>query len=182
MPQVYNAFLPAFSCNKRFGGFRVSLIPWPETNYQQRNKLARVIGGYSDRLALQRKEALREPDVPEIRPVARISQYANSRQRLSVQSLLLQSDFVDDSDQIAVSAQALKASDQQRDEGDHISTEVPALDDRMSLDGINEETLTPHGLEGLEDTGSELNPWMGFPGKDDVYGIPGLSGSLDAEY
>lgn len=101
-----------------------------------------------------------------------------------MQSLLLQSDFVDDSDQIAVPAQPTAASNPQRSDsgvGD-ASAEVPALDDRMSLDGIQEETMTPHGIEGLEDTGVELNPWMGFPGKDEVYGIPGLSGDLDQEY
>ncbi|KAK9425290.1 putative Zn(2)-C6 fungal-type domain-containing protein [Seiridium unicorne] len=155
-----------------------------------RNKLERIISGYSDRLALQNKEALREPDPPETRPSGRISQYANSRQRLSVQSLLLQSDFVDDSDQIAVPAQTSGPHNPRREDSNpksqgasaETSADVPALDDRMSLDEVPEETATPHGIEGYEETGVELNPWMGFPGKDDVYGIPGLSGDLDAEY
>ncbi|KAH6645251.1 hypothetical protein BKA67DRAFT_595694 [Truncatella angustata] len=139
-----------------------------------RNKLERIIGGYTDRLALQHKATFREPDPPEMRPPARLSQYATSRQRLSVQSLLLQSDFVDDSDQIAVPVPTPTFSNPTGD--------VPALDDRMSLDGVTEETTTPHGLEGFDDNGAELNPWMGFPGKDDVYGISGLSGGLDQEY
>jgi hypothetical protein len=147
----------------------------------KRIKLKRIIGGYSDRLALQHKEALREPDPPDAHPPARISQYASSRQRLSVQSLLLQSDFVDDSDQITVTTNAPWAGAGSRTHGD-AGAEVPALDDRMSLDGIPEETVTPHAIDGYGGTGIELTPWMGFPGKDDVYGIPGLSGDLDEEY
>ncbi|KAI1115654.1 hypothetical protein F5Y14DRAFT_110747 [Nemania sp. NC0429] len=42
-----------------------------------------------------------EPTPATSRPSTKISQYANSRQRLSVQSLLLQSDFADDSHEIA---------------------------------------------------------------------------------
>ncbi|KAK8075682.1 hypothetical protein PG997_010345 [Apiospora hydei] len=68
-----------------------------------RLKLERIINSYSARLALQHKEALNEPDPPEPQPTSRLSEFAKSRQKLSVQSLLLQSDFVDDSDEIAVS-------------------------------------------------------------------------------
>ncbi|KAI0126726.1 fungal-specific transcription factor domain-containing protein [Xylariales sp. AK1849] len=155
-----------------------------------KNKLERVIGSYSARLALQHKEALREPDPPGPRPSTKVSQYANSRQRLSVQSLLLQSDFVDDSDQIAVppskrtdgSFQNADAETTSRGSTLNYTSDVPPLDDRMSLDGVPEETVTPRGGEANDDVGLVLNPWMGFPGKDDVYGIPGLSGDLDEEY
>ncbi|KAI1874707.1 hypothetical protein JX265_004915 [Neoarthrinium moseri] len=157
-----------------------------------RNKLERIIGGYSARLALQHKEALREPDPPEPRPSDRISQYASSRQKLSVQSLLLQSNFVDDSDQITISPVARVTHGTRLDEegcgivqNDTLrnTTDVPGMDDRMSLDDVSEETKTPNAAEGGEEEVSfDLNPWMGFPGKDDVYGIPGLSGGLDAEY
>lgn len=124
-----------------------------------------------------------------------MSQYANSRQRLSVQSLLLQSDFVDDSDQIALPPiryeapsppPATRDTGQGRNKpGGSISrpaSDVPPLDDRMSLDDLPEETATPQGSDGMGDVGMDLNPWMGFPGKDDIYGIPGLSGDLDDEY
>lgn len=132
-------------------------------------------------------EALKAPDPPENRPQPRISQYATSRQRLSVQSLLLQSDFVDDSDQIAIPAPNstlhYRRSDAGIGSGGAVTNgngDVPPLDDRMSLDGIQDESITPHDLE---DAGAELNPWMGgFPSKDDVYGIPGLPGDLDQEY
>ncbi|KAK7994429.1 hypothetical protein PG991_016017 [Apiospora marii] len=66
-----------------------------------RLKLERIINSYSARLVTrQHKEALTEPDPPEPRPTSRLSEFARSRQKLSVQSLLLQSDFVDDSDEI----------------------------------------------------------------------------------
>lgn len=151
-----------------------------------------VIGGYSNSLALQHKKAIQEPDPPEIRPAARVSQYANSRQKLSVQSLLLQSDFVDDSDQIAVhvsggggaSLQTTRASAHDPDRlATDANTDASILDDRMSIDGGHEYIATiPQDFEGFETTGVQINPWMGFPGHDDVYGIPGLSGDLDAEY
>ncbi|KAH8682720.1 fungal-specific transcription factor domain-containing protein [Xylariales sp. PMI_506] len=141
-----------------------------------RNKLERIIGGYSARLALQHKEAAREPEAPDIRPSARVSQYATSRQRLSVQSLLLQSDFVDDSDQLAVPAYPTLRTPLLP------PIEVHGLDDRMSLDGVPEESTTPLIGDVNDDVGFDLNPWMGFPGKDDIYGIPGLGGDLDQEY
>ncbi|KAF7541150.1 hypothetical protein G7054_g870 [Neopestalotiopsis clavispora] len=157
-----------------------------------RHKLVMVIGGYSNSLALQHKKAIQEPDPPEIRPAARVSQYANSRQKLSVQSLLLQSDFVDDSDQIAVhvsggggaSLQTTRASAHDPDRlATDANTDASILDDRMSIDGGHEYIATiPQDFEGFETTGVQINPWMGFPGHDDVYGIPGLSGDLDAEY
>lgn len=133
-------------------------------------------------------KAIREPDPPEIRPTARVSQYANSRQRLSVQSLLLQSDFVDDSDQIAVNVSggaSQSARSAIRGGEAPVSSsgaDVPNSDDRMSLDGAEDDTTALRDLEGFEQAGDQLNPWMGFPGADDIYGIPGLSGDLDAEY
>ncbi|ETS73204.1 hypothetical protein PFICI_15149 [Pestalotiopsis fici W106-1] len=173
-------------------GFITHFFSHSEATKALRHKLETVIGGYSDRLAVQHKKAIQEPDPPEIRPAARVSQYANSRQRLSVQSLLLQSDFVDDSDQIAVhvsgggaTSRTVRAAAQ---DGEGLaadaSTDATNLDDRMSVDGGQEynaiASIGEH--EGLEATGVQLNPWMGFPGQDDVYGIPGLSGDLDAEY
>ncbi|KAK8016945.1 hypothetical protein PG993_015134 [Apiospora rasikravindrae] len=76
---------------------------WSASVKTLRLKLERIINSYSARLALQHKEALNEPDPPEPQPTSRLSEFAKSRQKLSVQSLLLQSDFVDDSDEIAVS-------------------------------------------------------------------------------
>lgn len=168
--------------------FIVHFFSHSEATKALRNKLETVIGRYSDRLAVQHMKAIREADPPEIRPTARVSQYANSRQRLSVQSLLLQSDFVDDSDQIAVdvSGGASQSARSAVRGGDapvsNSGADVPNSDDRMSLDGVEEDPTTLHDLEGFEQVGDQLNPWMGFPGADDIYGIPGLSGDLDAEY
>ncbi|KAK7746546.1 hypothetical protein SLS62_009409 [Diatrype stigma] len=72
-----------------------------------RKELERLISNYSVRLALQMKEAMppTDPDPPPPPRVSSgVSQFANSRQRLSIQSLLLQSDFVDDSQDIAAPA------------------------------------------------------------------------------
>jgi hypothetical protein len=125
-----------------------------------------------------------------------VSEYANSRQRLSVQSLLLQADFVDDSDQIAIpplryrtsaSSNSHPAMDTGQTSGIGAGrarpvTDVPALDDRMSMDDLLEETATPPGSDGTVDMGIDLNPWMGFAGKEDIYGMPGLLADLDGEY
>ncbi|KAK7999477.1 hypothetical protein PG990_012077 [Apiospora arundinis] len=77
---------------------------WSASLKTLRLKLERIIKSYSTGLALRHKETLNEPDPPEPQPTSRLSAFAKSRQRLSVQSLLLQSDFVDDSDEIAASS------------------------------------------------------------------------------
>ncbi|KAI0903487.1 hypothetical protein F4823DRAFT_629362 [Ustulina deusta] len=69
--------------------------------------LEHLISSYSNRLAGQTQSQARtqethaEPEPAAPRSLSKISQYASSRQRLSVQSLLLQSDFTDDSHEIA---------------------------------------------------------------------------------
>ncbi|KAI1500189.1 hypothetical protein F5X99DRAFT_387317 [Biscogniauxia marginata] len=79
-------------------------FPYSASTRPLKTDLEGLIASYSARLALQSQtqvpETPSEPDRPP-RSSSKVSQYANSRQRLSVQSLLLQSDFADDSHEIA---------------------------------------------------------------------------------
>lgn len=86
-----------------------------------------------------------------------------------MQSLLLQSHFVDDSDQIAVPTQPTQSGrGYWQEEGSHTipggggsgpSADIPSLDDRMSIGSTTEEATTPRGIDGQDDLESELNPW-----------------------
>ncbi|KAI1331412.1 fungal-specific transcription factor domain-containing protein [Xylariaceae sp. FL0255] len=84
-------------------------FPYSASTRPLRTDLEHLIKSYSVRQTQQQfqqqqqQEQIIAEEEPTPRPPARVSQYAASRQRLSVQSLLLQSDFVDDSHEIASS-------------------------------------------------------------------------------
>ncbi|GAW21158.1 hypothetical protein ANO14919_106750 [Xylariales sp. No.14919] len=88
--------------------------------------LEHLISSYSKRLSAQpqpqtrTQEALAEPEPEPAAPrsSSKISQYASSRQRLSVQSLLLQSDFADDSHEIAAPYPAPPSSSSAADQAE----------------------------------------------------------------
>ncbi|KAI8958055.1 fungal-specific transcription factor domain-containing protein [Daldinia sp. FL1419] len=168
-------------------------FPYSASTQPLRKDLERLIASYSVRLALQTQETLSEPDPPpSARPSTKISQYASSRQRLSVQSLLLQSDFVDDSNEIAsptppTETHSLSANIQN-------TTQTSNVYGGQSSDGIAGVTKTQHwstagngqlpspGLSldaGQEDAGLIFNPWMGFTGTEDISGRPQ---GLDEEF
>ncbi|KAI2463480.1 fungal-specific transcription factor domain-containing protein [Annulohypoxylon bovei var. microspora] len=169
-------------------------FPYSASTQPLRKDLERLIASYSVRLALQTQESFAEPDPPSARPSTKVSQYAISRQRLSVQSLLLQSDFVDDSNEIAGPTQA---------------TGTPTLPDGIhtaQVSGASSETATvnatprnlpwgpmtpgngqvpPTGLSldaRQEDAGLIFNPWMGFTGSEDMYGASSRPSGLDDEF
>ncbi|KAI1632386.1 hypothetical protein F4809DRAFT_92522 [Biscogniauxia mediterranea] len=147
-----------------------------------------LIASYSVRLALQSQtqssEALPEPDRPP-RSSSKVSQYANSRQRLSVQSLLLQSDFADDSHEIAGPSG-----------GAVVTTESPSYHryvhpaEAITPQNSGGQTSAPPPTvpsigssmdAGREDAGLIFNPWMGFQsGNEDL--MYGLSGGLNEDY
>ncbi|KAI1078941.1 fungal-specific transcription factor domain-containing protein [Whalleya microplaca] len=164
-----------------------------------RKDLDRLIASYSVRLALQTQEGLPEPKPPSTRSSSKISQCANSRQRLSVQSLLLQSDFVDDSNDIVAPPQG--GDSQANANGVHnsihtarpreassktVSTATVSKDsDRTGQAHHNNGIVSPPGLTldaGQEDAGLIFNPWMGFPSNEDVYGMSQFTTGLDEDY
>ncbi|KAL7620588.1 hypothetical protein AAE478_009583 [Parahypoxylon ruwenzoriense] len=188
------------------GSYPIHVVPTGSprmsTDPSQRKDLERLIVSYSVRLALQTQtqEALSEPDPPLKRTSTKVSQYASSRQRLSVQSLLLQSDFVDDSNEIAGPAQGTDASVitngiQVPDQTVQISVssgQVAAAASRGQAWGMvgradqgDDQVPPPFGLfldAGREDAGLIFNPWMGFPGTEDMYGMSGRPSGLDEEF
>ncbi|XXH02970.1 hypothetical protein Hte_009360 [Hypoxylon texense] len=163
-------------------------FPYSASTQPLRKDLERLIASYSVRLALQTQEAFSEPDPPSTRPSTKVSQYASSRQRLSVQSLLLQSDFVDDSNEIAgptpgAAIQATAHGMQTNSRTTHISgpSEV-ATTPRNQTWGVTGQVESLNGQSqqpgtcldaGQEDAGLIFNPWMGFAGTEDMYGMSG---------
>ncbi|ORY70304.1 fungal-specific transcription factor domain-containing protein [Pseudomassariella vexata] len=158
-----------------------------------RNNLERIIRDCSARLA-QHKEVATEPAPPDPPPSSKISQYANSRQKLSVHSLLLQSNFVDDSEEITLPPLRY-TREPQEGYGDLVNKAGSWADSRvMNLPSLmgnrNPETasgpianaVTYDEDDGYSSSGPAFNPWMGFPGKDDVYGVCGLSGDLNEDF
>ncbi|KAI0169433.1 fungal-specific transcription factor domain-containing protein [Hypoxylon sp. FL1284] len=166
-------------------------FPYSASTHLLRKDLERLIASYSVRLALQTQEAPSEPDTPSARPSTKVSQYASSRQRLSVQSLLLQSDFVDDSSEIAgmthgAGSEAATVSCTQPNA--RIPHSVPGSSSevanapRKSAWGTTGQPYPPSGQTqqvgscldaGQEDAGLIFNPWMGFAGSEDMYGVSG---------
>ncbi|RYO73838.1 hypothetical protein DL764_011051 [Monosporascus ibericus] len=161
-------------------------------------ELERLISGHSVRLALQMKEAPSEFDAPPQRVPSGVSQFANSRQRLSIQSLLLQSDFVDDSHEIAAPSpgsglQNLGASNTQSSGSSGKRTGfsnqgASAPSNGETWNGLPQEQtyVSPTNQCALAmslqydvEQRSELafNPWMGFPGTEDL-----LSGGMNDDY
>ncbi|KAI1413067.1 fungal-specific transcription factor domain-containing protein [Hypoxylon sp. FL1857] len=175
-------------------------FPYSASTQPLRKDLERLIASYSVRLALQTQEAFSEPDPPSARPSTKVSQYASSRQRLSVQSLLLQSDFVDDSNEIANATQGsetqtIASSIQANPQASHVSgssSELPTVvasktQGWATLGQANEgnSQVSPPGLSldaGQEDAGLIFNPWMGFTGTEDMYGVSSRSQGLDDEF
>ncbi|RYP85807.1 hypothetical protein DL770_004986 [Monosporascus sp. CRB-9-2] len=162
-------------------------------------ELERLISSHSVRLALQMKEALSEFDTPPQRVPSGVSQFANSRQRLSIQSLLLQSDFVDDSHEIAAPSpgsglQNSEASDNQSPGSSGKRTAfsnqgASAHSSGETWSGLSQEqtyvsptnqcalTMSSHYDVGQQPSELAFNPWMGFPGTEDR-----LSGGMNADY
>ncbi|KAI0976854.1 hypothetical protein F4678DRAFT_456133 [Xylaria arbuscula] len=213
--------------------------------------LEHLISSYSKRLAAQMQPQTRSQETPsEPEPPAaprsspKVSQYASSRQRLSVQSLLLQSDFTDDSHEIAGSFSASAASNMANQaemayssflptrtiplsgsgilRGESAGTGIsdpappPVSSSACSISAPRSTTMTPltfplgsyGGIASQhsqsqprpqqmssrsassspwvmaidarqEDAGLIFNPWMGFTGTEECYG---LSEVLSEEY
>ncbi|KAI1261440.1 hypothetical protein F5Y18DRAFT_440542 [Xylariaceae sp. FL1019] len=185
-----------------------TFFPYSASTKPLRTDLEHLIHSYSVRLATQPttrglSEGLSEPAVP--RAASKVSQYANSRQRLSVQSLLLQSDFADDSQEIAgggpdsASARTPSASmgtgnggeRQSGREGRDSSASSATMPDYVNGTSATSQaqvattsaatTLPPTIDAGQEDAGLIFNPWMGFTGSEDIYGM-GVPGRLDDDY
>lgn len=158
----------------------------------QRKDLERLMASYSVRLALQTQETFSEPGPPSTRPSTKVSQYASSRQRLSVQSLLLQSDFVDDSNEIAGPTQgptqgaAIQATTNDMHttpRTNHVSglsseIAITPRNQTWNMAGITGQVSSLNGQAqqpspcldaGQEDAGLIFNPWMGFAGTEDMY-------------
>ena len=152
------------------------------------------------RLALQMKEAVQEPDAPPPRVSSGVSQFANSRQRLSIQSLLLQSDFVDDSHDIAAASpeggpQGPKSGSEQPSQGSRDASSIVAaqrsppavVSSSEAWSGTSRSQAHPSSNNdyapalGLQDDGEQrglaFNPWMGYPGTEDL-----LSGGMNDDY
>ncbi|KAI1642679.1 fungal-specific transcription factor domain-containing protein [Daldinia loculata] len=163
-------------------------FPYSASTQPLRKDLERLIASYSVRLALQTQETPSEPDPPpSSRPSTKVSQYASSRQRLSVQSLLLQSDFVDDSNEIAgptppPETHTLQATAQTTHVyGQSSEDPTPAAKTQQWSTSANGQLPSP-GLSldaGQEDAGLIFNPWMGFTGTEDMSGRPS---GLDDEF
>ncbi|KAI0437549.1 hypothetical protein F4803DRAFT_145878 [Xylaria telfairii] len=217
--------------------FITEFFPYSASTQALRTALEHLITSYTKRLAQQTqapaqtqamREALSEPEPAAPRPSSKISQYANSRQRLSVQSLLLQSDFVDDSAEIAGPSQRQQqqrelpyALSLQREQTNSVgiargddpgnlslpvlgSSNIPAaavpqtpataagilvLPPATYSNTINQQ-LQPQPSRAAapsspwsmtidarrEDAGLIFNPWMGFSGTEEFYGLlEGLS-------
>ncbi|KAI1760808.1 fungal-specific transcription factor domain-containing protein [Hypoxylon sp. FL1150] len=159
-------------------------FPYSASTQPLRKDLERLIASYSVRLALQTQETFSEPDPPSTRPSTKVSQYASSRQRLSVQSLLLQSDFIDDSNEIAgpTQGEAIQATTNgmhTTSRTAHVSgssSEAAATprNQTWSMTGMAAQQPNPCLDAGQEDAGLIFNPWMGFAGTEDMYyGVSG---------
>lgn len=174
-------------------------FPYSASTQPLRKDLERLISSYSVRLALQTQEAFSEPDPPSARPSTKVSQYASSRQRLSVQSLLLQSDFVDDSNEIANSTQGSEEqtiasciqvnppTSNVSESGGEVSTVTPKTQAWATVaqtnTGSGQVSQPGSSLDaGQEDAGLIFNPWMGFTGTEDMYGVSRRSQGLDDEF
>lgn len=174
-------------------------FPYSASTQPLRKDLERLIASYSVRLALQAQETFTEPDPPSSRPSTKVSQYASSRQRLSVQSLLLQSDFVDDSNEIAGPTQGADTEagangTEANPQTAHAPT--PSNDAAVASPGHQgwstveqanpgNPQIPPPGLSldaRQEDAGLIFNPWMGFAGTEDMYGVSGRPSGLDEEF
>ncbi|KAI1771263.1 fungal-specific transcription factor domain-containing protein [Hypoxylon cercidicola] len=166
-------------------------FPYSASTQPLRKDLERLIASYSVRLALQTQETFSEPDTPSTRPSTKVSQYASSRQRLSVQSLLLQSDFVDDSNEIAGPTQgaAIQATSDGMQSNPR-TAHLPGSDSEVAvprnqtwgMSGMMGQVNPLSGQAhqpgpcldaGQEDAGLIFNPWMGFAGTEDMYGVSG---------
>ncbi|KAH8160100.1 hypothetical protein CIB48_g8145 [Xylaria polymorpha] len=218
--------------------FITEFFPYSASTQTLRTALEHLITSYTKRLAQPTqtttqtqatRETLSEPEPAAPRPSSKISQYANSRQRLSVQSLLLQSDFADDSAEIAGPAAQQQrevpyASSLQRGQTNSVgiarggggdpgnlsvpvlgSSNIPAaaavprtpatavgilLPPATYINTINQQ-LQPQPSRAVpgasspwsmtidarrEDAGLIFNPWMGFSGTEEFYGLlEGLS-------
>ncbi|TRX93795.1 hypothetical protein FHL15_005177 [Xylaria flabelliformis] len=195
--------------------FITEFFPYSASTQTLRTALEHLITSYTKRLAQQTqtaqtttRETLSEPEPEAPRSSSKISQYANSRQRLSVQSLLLQSDFADDSAEIAGPAitqqqeTAYPSFQQTRTDPAGIASELP-LPVPSPRTAMTAGTLTippatyisttqqsqpsrtitaspsPWGKTidaRREDAGLIFNPWMGFSGTEEFYGLfEGLS-------
>ncbi|KAI5918660.1 hypothetical protein F4810DRAFT_704072 [Camillea tinctor] len=163
-------------------------FPYSASTRPLKTDLECLIASYSVRLALQSQtqssETPSEPDRPS-RSSSKVSQYANSRQRLSVQSLLLQSDFADDSHEIAGPSGVAVVTTESPNQH-HPIHPIQAI---TSHNG-GEQTTAPSSTilsigssmdAGREDAGLIFNPWMGFQsGSEDL--MYGLSGGLNEDY
>ncbi|KAI1452037.1 fungal-specific transcription factor domain-containing protein [Annulohypoxylon moriforme] len=170
-------------------------FPYSASAQPLRKDLERLIASYSVRLALQTQEAFSEPDPPSsARPSTKVSQYATSRQRLSVQSLLLQSDFVDDSNEIAGPAQttetptlsgSMQTAHASGVSGEMMSGAATPRNHSWVTTGPANGQLPPTSLSldaRQEDAGLIFNPWMGFTGSEDMYGVSSRPPGLDDEF
>ncbi|KAI0860203.1 hypothetical protein F4860DRAFT_232164 [Xylaria cubensis] len=205
--------------------FITEFFPYSASTQTLRTALEHLITSYTKRLAQQTqtaqtattRETLSEPEPEAPRSSSKISQYANSRQRLSVQSLLLQSDFADDSAEIAGPAivqqqeTAYPPFQQTRTDPAGIASELslpvpspsnisaataprtamtagtltipPATYTSTTQQSQPSRTVTaspsPWGKTidaRREDAGLIFNPWMGFSGTEEFYGLfEGLS-------
>ncbi|KAI1333861.1 fungal-specific transcription factor domain-containing protein [Xylariaceae sp. FL0016] len=164
-------------------------FPYSASTRPLHKDLDRLLQSYSVRLALQSQEPLAtEPDPPSPRLSPKVSQYASSRQRLSVQSLLLQSDFVDDSHEIAAPSPRTTDRRESRLGGLPDSTGTPgvwgggggaAFSSAPNIVAAPSSTpsqpaVTATAIDACqEDAGLIFNPWMGFTGNEDLYGVSG---------
>ncbi|KAI1798725.1 hypothetical protein F4811DRAFT_547327 [Daldinia bambusicola] len=165
-------------------GLITRFFPYSASTQPLRKDLERLMASYSVRLALQTQGTFTEPEQPpSSRPSTKVSQYASSRQRLSVQSLLLQSDFVDDSHEIAGLMSPAETHTHAQSPSPH--TYGPSSDRMAAVASKAQQQWTPSpagngqlpspspGLSldaGQEDAGLIFNPWMGFTGTEDMSG------------
>ncbi|KAI0549614.1 hypothetical protein F4679DRAFT_545895 [Xylaria curta] len=200
--------------------FITEFYPYSASTQTLRTALEHLITSYTKRLEQQTqttqtptRETLSEPEPEAPRSSSKISQYANSRQRLSVQSLLLQSDFADDSAEIAGPAvtqqqeTSYPSFQQPRTDPAGITSElslpipspsnIPAATIPRSVMAAGTPVMPPAGYSSTtqqsqpsraatpwgmtidarrEDAGLIFNPWMGFSGTEEFYGLlEGLS-------
>ncbi|KAI0108978.1 hypothetical protein GGR51DRAFT_116645 [Nemania sp. FL0031] len=194
--------------------FITNFFPYSASTQSLRTALEHLISSYTTRLARQpqpepqpppREAQLPEPEPEPAAPRSstKISQYANSRQRLSVQSLLLQSDFADDSHEIAGAPSLYNNLTSQQTAPPAFPSPKPSI---LSSTGTGDLTPTTealvlplgsnYGSEQLqpqsqpppsrstpssawnmtidarrEDAGLIFNPWMGFTGTEEFYGL-----------
>ncbi|KAI0536078.1 hypothetical protein GGR58DRAFT_514855 [Xylaria digitata] len=212
--------------------------------------LEHLISSYSKRLAGQTQpraqEVFSEPEAAAPRSSSKISRFASSRQRLSVQSLLLQSDFTDDSHEIAgpFPAPSATASEAETAYPSYLQANVSPLPNLVTIredkgtsdpsppilssspssgmsvsrsttigtpltfppsnysSAMNQQSSQPYPQlrppaqqqssrpassspwvmtidARREDAGLIFNPWMGFTGTEELYG---LSDGLGEEY